>query len=233
MHDWSPWVYLNLEWGGLSDNDLGLLLTINFNKHHLKILGGRVWFGLRGGELKLELTNAVMFYQHRWPQSPLEEKIKVKHRISKTSLSKSTRNSNAQANLAETSASMSFSRTKETGGELTTSVEDEVEYVIWQISTKGSEKEAYWDFEVGGGNPCLQGRLTEQEIGKVIVQAEPYAVQAEFKVFKKDIRPLHGEGFWPENLSNTKKAVLLAFLRIIIARHMNPVVYSRELRQHN
>ena len=239
--DWSPWVYIRLKWGKPSDDGLGILLTINFNKHHLKILGGRIWFGLLGGELKLEPINAEIPYEHRWPETPLVVKTEIRHKSGKTSGSKETRSSsrefNAEGNLADATASGGFSRTKGFENERLNSLEDE--YVHIHISTKGSEKEAIWDFEVSEGNLCLQGNLIEKEISKLVVHNEPYAVHASFRVFKKDIRPLSAEGIWrPEDLGSTKKikkikkSILLALLRKEIAK-MNPVIHSFRLEQSN
>lgn len=44
---------------------IDLYLTINFNEQWENIFGGRVKFGLKGGELRFGLNNAVMPYESR------------------------------------------------------------------------------------------------------------------------------------------------------------------------
>ena len=153
--DWSPWVYVELNWGDLCDEGSGrsgLLLTINFSKHFMKVLGGRVWFGLRSGELKLEPINATIPYKHRWPQSSLAVEIKTKRSISKTSGSKQaqsdTKTLDAKADFKDISASLSSSSKREMGLEQSALIQDDFEHTVWQVYTKGSEQKAYWDFEV-------------------------------------------------------------------------------------
>lgn len=229
--DWSPWVYLQLEWTKPSEGvNRGLLLTINFAKHHMKVLGGRVWFGLRRGELKLTPSNGVIPYEHRWPESPLEVNFKFKRTVNETKGTKRSRSTSDKLNvghtLTNTKLSIGTSRNGEKAEEQVKGIKDEFEYVTWRIRPKGSDKEAYWDFEALEIESCLQGRLFKKEICKVM---PPCGVRASFRVFKRDIQPIGGEGLWPENLEAVKCAVILALLRRHIVKTLGPEAFLLEV----
>ena len=234
--NWSPWVYMKLNWGQLLGNRLVLLLTINFGKHHIKVLGRDVKFGLRGGQLKLVPIKALIPYKYRWPKSELTAGIKVKRSVNQESSStqKDSGGFDATVDLQDTKTSIDISNKKDNETQEKRSVQDEFEHVIWQIYTQGSEDEVYWSFEVSSGDSCLQGSLIEQVLCKLVLATNFCAVQSKFEVFARDILPLRGFGWpWPENLSDSKQFVIQSILRKIfvskigLVAHESHIVYRK------
>jgi hypothetical protein len=88
------------------------------------------------------------------------------------------------------------------------------------VITKGSEENAYWDFEANTSDSFLSGGFREQKIGKVEVISSPCSIEAVFRIFRKDIRPLEAEGIWPKNIGGSKNLILQALLRKFIATKM-------------
>jgi hypothetical protein len=226
--DWSPWVYMDLEWGKFSDGKLVVLLTINFGKHHLEILRGRVWFGLRGVELELEPSNATIPYGYRWPMSPLQEEIKIKCSVKDVDITKDNRSEVGDYRSGFGPKGLRFSigssGKREKGAEQTAEAHDEFEHMVGQVDTRGSAEKAYWDFEVRRGDTYLQGRLDKKEICKLILQDERCILRSTLRTVKKDIRFLSGEGLWPEHLTKKKKSVIMGLLRRHIANTMKPEI---------
>ncbi len=227
--DWSPWLYLALEWGESSDDGLDLLLTINFHRHYLEMLGGKIWFGLRGAELQMAVTNGMMPNEHRWPDTPLQSKLEIKRSVSET-------HGSTQSEGARVGFTASLKKAGATAADNTTDGEakssrtqDDFEFVDWQVSHKGSDTTAYWEFETRTGQPYLQASLVKQKIAVLTAIDHPCILQATVTVFKKDIYPLGGEGLWKEDLTKAKKSIVLALLRKGIVKKMQPLV-SLELQ---
>jgi len=63
---------LRLEWGEQEANRIGVLLTINFGRHHFEPVSDlKIWFGLKSGYLELKPVGGKLPFKTRWPQTPL------------------------------------------------------------------------------------------------------------------------------------------------------------------
>lgn len=225
--DWTPWIYLGLDWQQEGRQPPAVALSITFGRHHVNIPGGRIWFGLRGGELALRPSGGQFSNGHFWPQNPLEVKVEVKRTLRTEQSRKLSQSASAKADLEPLTAGFNYG----SGSEISSAqiIEDAAQFVHWRISSHGSPIHAIWSFEAAPGEPCLDGRLVAQAIARFASAAEIGTVNAQFSVFKKDIRPLAAEGLWPEDISNSKRAVLGAWIRKLIAKRMGPVVYDLDL----
>jgi hypothetical protein len=219
---------MDLEWGEYSDGKLVVLLTINFGKHHMEILRGRVWFGLGGVELELEPSHATIPYEYRWPRPSLQEETKINVSVKGIDITKDNRSKVGSCKSGCGPKGLSFSigssGKREKGAEQPTGVHDELEPLVGQVNTRGSPEKAYWDFEVRKGDTCLQGRFDKKEICKLILQGEHCILRSTLRIFKKNIRLLSREGFWPEHLTKKKKSVIMGLLRRHIANTMKPEI---------
>ena len=225
--DWTPWVYLKLGWREEEAPLPALALTIRFGQHHVKILGGRIWFGLSGGELALRPSSGQFSDAHFWPGSPLEATVQVKRTVRAELSTKRSLSASAKADAQPLGATFSYgSGSEQTVGKV---VEDAVELIHWRVRSHGSPMNALWNFEAAPGELCLNGGLLAQEIARFTCAGKTGAVKATFSVYKKDIRPLVADGVWPEDISGAKHAVLRGFVRKAIAKRMGPVVHELEL----
>gem|GEM_PF-6526063 len=163
VHDWTPWVFMKLEWGPYTDNGLGLLLTINFNQHHLDVLGGRVWFAFRSCLLTVSPSNATVPYSSRWPMKPLEVKCKVKRSLVNSIKEKKTESVAAGADFENSVPSLDFSFEGEVVKDGSASTKDEFHHEFWQTQTKGSEVKPYWDFRASDYDKWLKGGWSDKQ----------------------------------------------------------------------
>lgn len=144
--DWRMWVNYSLEPGNRSSSKVNLLLTIVFNKHHVDLIGGTVWFGLRSGELALRPTNATIPMSDRWPQMTLAPAFEAKREFSRGASSKNkvTRSLTMGATLLASEPRASTGASYGTANEQEQSVKmnDEFLHFVRQITWKGHEHEA-------------------------------------------------------------------------------------------
>ncbi len=177
-----------------------LYLTINFNEQWEKLPGGRVKFGLRGGELRLRLEGANIPYEYRGLNDPFELAVEKERQQQEGS-----ENQNAiEASLAkgEPAVKANLSAKKTTGKT------DKIQFTTYQVTTKGSEENPAWVFEVETGEPVLKGLLKNALLATMKVTAKPCRVQATFEVSKQDVYLTQAEGLWPQDISRNKMAIL-------------------------
>jgi len=79
--DWTPWVYLNVEWGGQRGAARQVLLTIHFGEHHLDLPGGRVSFGLLKGQLQVTPSAGKFPSGSLWPKSVSDSTVAAKRKV--------------------------------------------------------------------------------------------------------------------------------------------------------
>lgn len=234
---WPQWVYMKLEWGQLYDDKLELLLTINFGKHNIKVLGSEISFGLRRGQLKIIALQALIPYEDRWPRQEFKESILTKRSVNTEDVSTQNKSSgfDAKYDFKETSTSIDFSKKNDKEIQKKTSVQDEFEHTIWQVDIRGSEKECYWTFEANDGYHHLRGSLIKKNLCQLSLENSKFcAIQYKFEVFNRDIIPLRGFGWpWPENLAGSKKVAIIAYLRKAFIMKNGLVAYESQLWYRN
>lgn len=79
--DWTPWVYLNVEWGGRRGTARQVLLTIHFGEHHLDLAEGQVSFGLLKGELQLTPSAGKFPSNLLWPKNLAEATVDAEPKV--------------------------------------------------------------------------------------------------------------------------------------------------------
>lgn len=197
---------------------IDLHLTISFSEQWEVLKGGRVKFGLKGGELRLKLANSEIPFEDRELGGAVE-------------LSRQRKQSNPQARrvpkgrdirLPPTNFPLVRGKSGASGqvGKVTKPSEPEpVKKSICHITTKVLEDNPVWLFEEEIGEPVLKGFLEKAKLATLKVTALPCSVEATFEVSKRDVCLTDAEGLWPPDISRNKRAVLE---RLIIQRLLEP-----------
>lgn len=142
-----------------------LKLTIRFGAQAIKVPGGQIRFGLKRGELKLEIEKSRI---------PLEKMALIAEFATVIeSEVQQERGKEAEANLA---VAASF-KTKEVG-----KTADKLKYNTYQVFTEGTETKPVWVFEAKTKSPILSGQRTEEKMGTVEITSQPCHVKATFEV---------------------------------------------------
>jgi len=136
---------------------IDLYLTINFNEQWEKLIGGRLKWGLRGGELRLKLTNGIIPYSSRELTGSLELFI-LKKRVVQESSQAQKGIEGSIGNIVILPAWTGKAGVKaNAGAEQTSGRTDEFEFTVCQVTTKGAEENPAWVFAVKTGEPVLEG----------------------------------------------------------------------------
>jgi len=175
-----------------------LNLTIQFNESRLTLKGGHVRFGIKFGELRLELDHARLPIRKRGFSHELDNSIQAEIATQKGK---------------ELQATMEGSWVATPGikaniGDKTTNLETE-KYTLRvpQISTKGSEDCPSWDFGVRLRERPLIGSK-KGELGSLEVSTYPCTVDATFTVCRADIVVTGGEGALWKDIQKKRLAVI-------------------------
>lgn len=227
--DWTPWVYLALEWGKQHGRMRGcpLLLTLSFGMHHLKVLGGRVWFGLSGGVLDITPIGGSFLIERFWPKNTLEPSVSVQRTLRAERRDTQNRSMGVKASLEGPNATANLSSKQD--AVIANSIEEVLEHMHLRVIVHGAPSRALWTFATAPGELYLAGRLTRREIARLKMGQGRSGLKAAFSVFKKDIRVLFAQGLWPENVSENKHRVLMRLLRKFVADQMGQTVCLLEL----
>lgn len=204
-----------------------LYLTINFNEQWENIIGGRVKFGLKGGELRLKLKNGTIPYESRELTGSLELSLQKK-RVEQEGNKAQTEIEAVFSDVVATPAAgvKTKMKTEQTQGKT-----DEIHFFVCQVTTKGDEEKPAWAFAVETGQLVLKGLLKQALLGTVNVKAKPCWIEATLEVSKRDIYITDAEGLWPPDISRNKRAVLerLIAWRLLESR-FQPYLSRVELR---
>jgi len=177
-----------------------LYLTINFNEQWENLPGGRVKFGLRGGELRLKLEGANIPYENRGLNDPFKVAVET---------NREQQEGNELQNAIEASLDKGEPTVKANlSSKKTTGKTDKIQFTTYQVTTKGSEENPAWVFEVKTGEPVLKGLLKSALLGTMKVTVKPCHVKAIFEVSKQDVYLTQAEGLWPQDISRNKLAIL-------------------------
>ncbi|MBV8886056.1 MAG: hypothetical protein JO235_18970 [Chroococcidiopsidaceae cyanobacterium CP_BM_RX_35] len=210
---------------------IDLFLTINFNEQWEKLVGGRLKWGLRGGELRLTLTNGILPYSSRELTDSLELFI-LKKRVVQESRQAQQGLEGSISDMVILPAWAGKAGAKaNVGKERTFGKTDEFEVTVCQVTTKGSEENPAWVFTVRTGEPVLKGLLKRAKLGTLDIKALPCTAIATFEVSSRDVYITDAEGLWPPDISRNKQAVLERMLALRLLRSkLQPYLSQAELR---
>jgi len=181
-----------------------LLLTINFNEQWQDLRVGRVKFGLRGGELRLEIANGRIPYDARELASSLPFTIK-KEREEKASRKAQTGTKASGSLSLPFTSSKAAAETRSTQEQLAETT-DRFQLTDCQMTTKGAEDHPAWVFAVKTGETVLKGLLKQAKLGTLEIDAQPCQIDATFTLSKQDICLTSVDGIWPADINHNKRA---------------------------
>lgn len=199
----SLWMQLEgipVQSGSTDTEQLELYLTINFNEQWEPLLGGRMKFGLKGGEVRLKLENAQMPLAARELNGSFNLSVQEERQQQEGSANQS----NVEASLGESKSGVQ----EKLGTEKTTGRTNQSQLSSCQVSTKGSEVDPAWVFEGKTGKSVLKGLLKKAKLGIVDVTRKPCSIEATFEVSAQDVFMTDAEGLWHHDISPNKHAVL-------------------------
>lgn len=170
-----------------------LRLTIRFGEQEIPVKFGTIKFGLRGGELKLNLTNCKI---------PLENLEFTPKLLANIEIEEQKENSKATENTAILTLRGGATRKRSKANKESFKLKDEV----YQVYTKGTEESPIWVFQIQTNKEIFIGGWKKEKIGIAEVNAKPYTVEAIFEVQDEDIRLTSATGIWSKNIGRNKIA---------------------------
>jgi hypothetical protein len=208
----------------IETEQLSLHLLINFNAQWEPLLLGRIKFGLKGGELKLKLTNGKMSYEDR----------KLTTQPFAVSVSKERQKQKGSKTNAELEPSWNEGKTGakvKLGSEETEGITDKFQLTAYQVSQKGPENNPTWAFEVETGETYLKGTLAKTELGVLTVTARSCCVEATFEVSQRDVEVIEAEGPWLKDIIPEKRKTLdIGLVKLLLKHKLTPYLSRVELR---
>ncbi len=191
---------------------LKLYLTIQFNEQWVQVpLLGRVRFGLKGGELRLRLKNGKIPLEARNYSGSFDPDVEKQRKQQESQENHSKFEGSWDKNKPGVKANHGH---KNTGG-----TTDGFQFIDPQITTKGSEENLAWVFEVKTGQPVFKGLLKEVELGTIDVMAKPCYIEATFEVSMPDVHVTGAEGLLSPEISREKHVVLDRKIALLILDH--------------
>jgi hypothetical protein len=179
----------------VSPKYLELNLSIQFNEHlDFPIPGGTITFGLRRGELRLELINGKIPLEFRELAGSLELSV-----LRKVEEKTSHENQNTvKGSFIKKELGLETTH----GNKKTEEVTEKVEYMSPQITSKGADVNPAWIFETETTEPVLKGILRKAKLAKVILEGKPCHITATFKINeKRDVQITDSSGIWLKNIN--------------------------------
>ena len=205
---------------GSATEQIDLKLTIRFGEEEIRVLKSKVRFGVKRGELKLELENSRIPLEKMGLTAKFEPGVEVEVHQEKGGETQGSASIGIKSDLSTT-----IKGSTKTGRK--------AKYKDYQVFTKGTEEKPVWVFEVKTNELMLQGQLSEEKLGTVEITAQPCRVVATFEVRgQTDLNLTESEGlFSAKNLSRNRTALLTRefFLRSI-APKLQPYLSRVEVR---
>lgn len=198
-----------------------LKLTLNFNEKWEEVPFGRVKFGLRGGELRLLVSNGSVPYSNRHLNPELQ--FFVPKEVSRTQGNELQESGEAGLSVKAVNAKINSSRKKSFGST------EKIAYNSYQVSSKGDESNLAWVFDLKNTDvPVLIG-LLDCKLCTVNIFDTPCDIEATFNISKRDIYITATEGIWPSNISSNKRAaiereIFFAIIKDYIDSHISKTV---------
>ncbi|MEO0986505.1 MAG: hypothetical protein AAFY20_13255 [Cyanobacteria bacterium J06639_14] len=183
-----------------SSKEVSLHLTLNFNEQWEEVPLGKVKFGLRGGDLRLFLTNGRAPYKLRSMASKLDltfvKEVTLLNNIEVSSGGDASFSSEGVTAQVSTSGKRLLGKTETS------------EIKTCQVSSKGSLEEPAWTFRLKSlDNETLIG-LIDRHLCYMEILGFPSKLEAIFQVSRRDVWITDTEGIWPQNISSNKRAIL-------------------------
>ncbi|NER39028.1 MAG: hypothetical protein F6J93_34585 [Oscillatoria sp. SIO1A7] len=200
-----------------------LFLTVSFNEQEEKILGGAIRFGIKRGTLSLALTNCRSPYENRGLNDILQHNLLLERY--KRSSNEEKRSSGFSISPNKISAKID--------SELEKALErtDKIKFDTHQVSTKGSEANPIWDFQVKTGEPCLKGTIPKEVLAILTVDDVPCKIEATFTASLRELHIEGIEGLWPGEISRNKMAVMERWIvRHFLEPKLEPYLSRQELK---
>lgn len=205
-------------------------LTINFNEQWVDLPGGHVQFGIRGGELRLDLVNGAVPYSHRNLTGTLVPEVQKERETQISAATRVEEKSSVGSSLKKDSElKTDAATTNERKGSYTQS--DKFTINSRQITTKGSLDKPAWVFEVQTEEPVLKGELSDVELATVIVSENRWKIKATFEVKTlKDVILTETDGPWLRNASPERRTALeLGIAKLMLKKLFRPYLSYVEL----
>ena len=217
---------------GAYAREVVLFLTINFNEEWAELPGGRVKFGVKSGELRLDLTQGTIPYQDRNLAGRLALEVN-KERHSQTNASS---HDESQLSLSTSSKTELEAQAKVSSAhkkDLSYSQGDKFNVTSCQVTTKGNVDSPAWVFEVQTKDPVLKGLLSEEKLATMQVSGSKWQVKATFKVNTlKDIVLTETDGPFLRNASPEKRTVLEIGIAKLLLKHKFKPFLSQTVLSH-
>jgi hypothetical protein len=213
----------NLRLNLAATDQINLYVTLQFNEQQESLFAGRIKFGLTGGQLRLKLENAEI---------PLEcRKLDGSVQLCFTDEKQQQRGSENQTEVEAASVESQPRGKANVGTKKTQERTGKFQCTSCQITTKGSEENPVWVFELETGKPILKGLLENVKLGTLKVMRKPCRVEVTFEVLPRDVYLTEVEGLLPKNISKKRRAVLeRAIARCLVEQKFKPYLSRQELR---
>lgn len=202
--------YFDVWQASTQTQQIDLHLTIQFNEQWEALKGGRIKFGLKGGELRLKLENSEI-PDHARNLAGAIELVEQNHQsASQLDFEKKPLDSRRPFN---------FTVNGNQPKELKSPVIQQTPLSFCHVTPIVAEENPAWIFEADISEQVLKGSLHQAKLATLNITALPCHVEATFEISKLDLFLTDAEGLWPPDISRNKKAVLE---RLIIQRLLEP-----------
>jgi hypothetical protein len=205
--------YFDVWQASTQTQQIDLHLTIKFNEQWEALIGSRIKFGLKGGELRLRLENSEIPDESRNLAGAIELQQNCKQEP-QVDFDKKNLESRRPFNFA-----VNGNQPKVETKELKSPKIQQDPITFCHITTKVSEEHPAWVFEADLSEQVIRGSLHQAKLATLNITALPCRVEATFEISKLDLCLTDAEGLWPTDISRNKKAVLE---RLIVQRILEP-----------
>jgi hypothetical protein len=192
-----------------------LVLHIRFGEHQEEIKRGTVTFGLKRGQLKVQLTNGQVPLKNYKLKNDFQTVIE-KEIQAETGTGKQSGVQLVAKNPGLTASSQA-----------TTKTSDKVKYQEYQVTTRGDDNTPTWIFEVKTDKEVLEGLLQNTTLATIDVQGKSCSLIATFEITKpQDICITDAQLLWVKNISDKKKKIIAAKVRrLFLEQKLEPISY--------
>jgi hypothetical protein len=172
-----------------------LFLNIHFGEETLKVLAGRISWGIKIGKLTLKIIGANL------PEDNLNKEIL---RTLETCYEQEIQNEGGNEN--EINASFPISIIGKAKESSKTSNKIKAKNYVIDFDYSSLLNEPSWIFTVPDHQRILQGGLSELFLGTLDITGKNVSILATFTVDPYDIKLTVGKGFWDENIGENRRA---------------------------
>jgi hypothetical protein len=198
-----------------------LHLTVSFYEQEEAILGGRVKFGLKRGEVVLSFENAQMKMRDRTLGAPLE--LTLEREITRELSSEFQ--GGGSLSTSDKGILPGAVLSAKTGEKIT---EKELS-TTYGVFTKGSPESPSWNFVSVSEHAPLKGVLRDAQLGILTIkQRGVWLARVRFIFSIKDVYIKGSGGVWSENIERNKMAVMerLIVKRLLQDKLRSPMSYG-------